>query len=86
MDFGSSKRSSSVYKALALTLFVFALLVWVYVVAVQLTHPIWLYEPFSHVEVPPFNWRVDEVGMMAFAVSAFGFFFWRLEKEDEQGI
>jgi hypothetical protein len=65
-------------------MFVFGLLVWVYVVAVQITHPEWLYEQFSHVEFPPFNWRLDEVGMIAFAVSAFGFFVWQLEETDSK--
>jgi hypothetical protein len=63
-------------------MFLFGLLVWLYVVAVQLTHPSWLYDQFSHVEFPPFNWRVDDIGLIAFAVAAFGFFFWQLEKEE----
>ena len=64
----------------------FVLLVWVYVLATQLSHPDWVYEPFSHLDFPPFNLRVDDVGIMAFAVSAFGFFFWRLKKEEEREI
>ena len=66
----------------ALTLFVFGLLVWLYVVAIQITHPEWLPEQFSHVAFPPLNWRLDEVGIIAFAVSAFGFFVWQLEEEN----
>ena len=67
----------------ALTLFVFGLLVWLYVVAIQITHPGWLPEQFSHVAFPPLNWRLDEVGIIAFAVSAFGFFVWQLEEEND---
>ena len=68
-----------VVRPVALTAFVFGLLVWLYVVAVQLTHPDWLYEPFSHVHVFPFNWRLDEVGMFAFAVAAVGFLVWQAQ-------
>jgi hypothetical protein len=66
---------------IALTMFVFGLLVWVYVVLIQVTHPQWLSGPFSHIDFLPFNWRVDTVGILAFAVSAFGFFVWQLEKD-----
>lgn len=70
-------------RPLALTMFVFGLLVWLYVVAIQITHPEWLPEQFSHVAFPPLNWRLDEVGIIAFGVSAFGFFVWQLEEENE---
>jgi len=72
-------RKRAVTRAIALTVFVFSLLVWVYAVLIQVTHPEWLYAPFSHVDVFPFNWRLDEVGMTAFAVSAVGFLMWQLE-------
>jgi hypothetical protein len=49
---------------------------------IQVTHPEWLTDQFSHVAFPPFNWRLDEVGIIAFAVSAFGFFVWQLEESD----
>lgn len=62
----------------ALTLFVFGLLVWFQVITIQVAHPEWLSDPLSHIDFPPFNWRVDEVGMIAFAVAALGFFVWRL--------
>jgi hypothetical protein len=62
------------------TLFVFGLFVWLYVIAIQITHPEWLSGQFSHIAIAPFNWRLDEVGMIAFAVSAFGFFVWQLER------
>jgi hypothetical protein len=67
-------------RAVALTAFVFGLLVWGYVVVVQVTHPEWLAEPFSHVNTFPFNWRLDEVGMAAFALSALGFLLWQIER------
>jgi len=66
-------------RAVGLTAFVFGLLVWVYVVIVQVTNPRWLYFPFSHVDMFPFNWRLDDVGMAAFAVAAIGFLAWRIQ-------
>ena len=70
---------NGVVRSVALTAFVFGLLVWVYVVVIQVTHPEWLVEPFSHVDIFPLNWRLDEVGMVAFAVAAVGFLVWRIE-------
>jgi hypothetical protein len=72
-------RKRGLLRAVALTAFVFGLLVWVYVVVIQVTHPGWLYSPFSHIDVFPFNWRLDEVGMAAFAVAAVGFLAWQIE-------
>jgi hypothetical protein len=43
-----------------------------------MTHPEWLFDPFSHVNYFPFNWRLDEVGMIAFALAAIGFFTWQV--------
>jgi uncharacterized protein with PQ loop repeat len=77
-------RSRASLRPFALTMFVFGLLVWLYVIAIQLTHPDWLSEPFSHVGFPPFDWRLDEVGIIAFAISAFGFFVWQLEENDSK--
>jgi hypothetical protein len=68
----------------ALTMFIFGLLVWLYVVAVQITHPEWLTLQFSHLDFPPLDWRLDEVGIIAFAVSAFGFFVWQLDETDSK--
>jgi hypothetical protein len=62
-------------------MFLFGLSVWFHVAAVQMIYPTWMGVPFSHVNIPLFNWRVDEAGMVAFAASAFGFCFWQLEKE-----
>ena len=64
-----------------LTMFVFGLLEWFYVVVVQVTHPEWLPGTLTHYDVAPFNWRVDDVGILSFAISAFGFFLWRLEAD-----
>ena len=77
MDF---KQWSNSLQALALTIFLFGLLTWAYVVVIQVTHPDWISAPLAHYDVPPFNWRLDEVGILAFALAAFGFFVWRLEK------
>ncbi len=76
----NSHAQSRPLEAVALTMFVFGLLVWLYVIAVQLTHPEWLRAPFSHIDFPPFNWRVDEVGILAFGVAAVGFLVWQLFK------
>ena len=76
---GSMIRKHAVVRALALTVFLFGLLTWAYVIIVQITHPSWVYEPFSHVAVFPLNWRVDEVGMAAFAVAAVGFLVWQID-------
>ena len=65
-------------RSAALTMFVFGLLVWFYVTVIEVTHPDWLSDPLTHIDLPPFNWRVDETGMIAFAVAALGFFVWRL--------
>ena len=75
-------RNALTYRPVALTMFVFGLLVWLYVVVIQVTHPEWLPGQFSHVAFPPLDWRLDEVGIIAFAVSAFGFFVWQLEESD----
>ncbi len=76
---GLKIRKHGLLRAVALTAFIFGLLVWVYVVIIQVTHPGWVVAPFSHVNVFPFNWRLDEVGMTAFAVAAAGFFVWQIE-------
>ena len=69
----------AILRAMALTGFIFGLLVWVYAILIQITRPEWLSEPFSHVAFFPFNARFDEVGMAAFAVAALGFFLWQVD-------
>ena len=66
-------------RAVALTAFLFGLLIWGYVIIIQVTHPRWIVEPLSHLNIFPLNWRLDEVGMMAFAVAAVGFLVWQVE-------
>ena len=72
-------RKHGMVRAVALTAFLFGLLIWAYVIVIQVTHPIWVVEPFSHVNIFPFNWRLDEVGMVAFAVAGVGFLVWQIE-------
>jgi hypothetical protein len=62
-------------------MFLFGLLEWLYVVVIQVTHPDWLAISLTHYDVAPLNWRVDDVGILSFAISIFGFFLWRLETE-----
>lgn len=66
---------------IGLTMFVFGLLTWLYVVGFQYLYPGWVTggTRFSHIGFPPFNWRVDDVGMLSFAVSAIGFLIWRIQ-------
>jgi hypothetical protein len=73
--------SRRILREIALTIFVFGLLVWCYVVLVQLVHPKWLPLTFAHYPLAPFNLRVDDVGVISFAFSALGFLVWRLLKE-----
>ena len=76
---GSMTRKGAITRATALTVFVFSLLVWVYVVVVQLTHPDWVILPFSHIDIFPLNARVDEVGITAFGIAAVGFLLWQFQ-------
>ena len=69
----------SYLEPVSLTMFVFGLLGWFYTVGIQITHPEWLSAPLAHYGIPPFNCRVDDVGILSFAIAAFGFFVWHLE-------
>jgi hypothetical protein len=71
-------RKHGIVRAVALTAFVFGLLIWVYVVVIQVTHPRWIVTHISHVNIFPLNWRLDDVGMMAFAVATLGFLVWQI--------
>lgn len=73
-------RGQALGRALALTAFVFGLMVWVYVIVVQLVYPDWISAPLSHVSIFPLNWRLDDVGMAAFGVAAIGFLFWQIQR------
>ncbi|HYW02292.1 MAG TPA: hypothetical protein VE862_12545 [Candidatus Acidoferrum sp.] len=69
-----------ILRIVSLTVFLFSLLVWLYVVLLQVTHPDWLPASFSsHIDFPPFNWRLDDVGMLAFALAVIGFVAWQVE-------
>jgi len=69
-------------RALLSTIFLFALLVWVYVVILQVTDIVLnlglMSAPLTHINVFPLNLRVDLTGMVAFVVSALAFFFLQL--------
>jgi hypothetical protein len=58
----------------------FGLLVWGYVVIIQVTHPEWLPDTFAHHAFPPLNWRLDDVGMIGFAIAPLGFLMWYLSR------
>ena len=70
-------------RALLSTLFLFGLLTWLYVIAVQMAHPVWVNGPISHINIFPLNLRVDVTGMVAFVVSAVAFFFLQLTPKRE---
>lgn len=76
-----ARQWSDSLEVVGLTMFVFGLLEWLYVVVIQVTHPDWLTISLTHYNVPPLNWRVDDVGILSFAISMFGFLLWRLETE-----
>ena len=75
----NARTFHTLIRVVALTAFVFGLLVWAYVIVIQVTHPDWIPGDFSHIEVFPFNWRLDNVGMSAFAVAVVGFLVWQIE-------
>jgi uncharacterized BrkB/YihY/UPF0761 family membrane protein len=79
------KLRTETRRALLSTLFLFGLLTWVYVVILQMVHPEWLSAPLSHIDVFPFNVRVDVTGIVAFVVSVFAFFFLQLTPKREGG-
>jgi len=78
-------RVYAMLRITALTVFLFSLLVWVYVVLIQITHPDWIYAPFSHINIFPFNWRLDDVGMTAFVFAIVGFVVWQIERMNKTG-
>ena len=56
------------------TAFVFGLLVWIYVVAMQIAHP----ESVSWTFVYWLPFRMDFIGEISFLISLVGFFVWQL--------
>ena len=71
-------KALQVVRALSLTLFLFGLLTWLYVIAIQITHPRFLPAQLSHIQIFPLNARVDVVGIVGFIVSGLSFFVWQL--------
>jgi hypothetical protein len=65
---------------LGITVFVFGLLLWGYSVTIQLTQPELLADTLTHHVFPPLNWRVDDVGIIGFAIAPFGFFAWIISR------
>ena len=76
------RLGSNFQRAIFLTMFLFGLLTWLYVVAVQVTHPEWVATPLTHIDVFPLNVRVDSTGITGFLVSALGFLLWRLTSKN----
>jgi hypothetical protein len=54
-------------------MFLFGLLAWLYVVAMQVSHPEYLHMALTHMDVFPLNLRVDLTGIFGFVISALGF-------------
>ena len=78
------KLTRDIRRAFFLTVFIFGLLTWGYVITVQMIHPGWVTGPLSHIDVFPFNVRVDVTGMAAFLVSALSFFLWKSTPREER--
>ena len=71
-------------RAFFLTIFIFGLLTWGYVITVQMLHPEWITGPLSHIGIFPFDARVDVTGITAFLVSALSFFLWQSTPKQER--
>lgn len=74
------------YIPICQTVFLFSLLVWIYVVMVQITHPNWLQYPMARYAIPPFNIRVDDAGVLSFALAAISFLLWRSEVDESRPV
>ena len=68
-------------RALSLTLFVFGLLGWVYIVFNSEIHPVTLAMPLTHFASWP---REDTFGATCFAVSMVSFFVWNILSERDR--
>ena len=68
-----------IIKSLSLTLFIFGLLGWFYIVLNSLVHMETLSMPLTHVLSWP---REDTFGIICFLVSFVSFFIWNLVKDD----
>lgn len=69
-----------VWRSLSLTLFVFGLLVWLYIVGNAQIHPETLSMPLTHLLPYP---REDTTGIVAFAVSLVSFFVWNMIRQSD---
>ena len=69
-----------IVQAASLTLFIFGLLGWLYIIAVTLVHPETLTIQLTHFASWP---REDTFGIVSFAVSFISFFIWNLLKDDK---
>jgi hypothetical protein len=78
------KLRTETRRAFLSTLFLFGLLTWLYVIAVQLVHPDWVSSPLTHINAFPFNLRVDLTGIAAFVLSGLAFFFLQLTPKREE--
>lgn len=59
----------------------FSFLVWLDVVAIQVSHPEWLPLPFSHWNFPPFNLETDDVGLLSFLTFAASYTITQVKRE-----
>jgi hypothetical protein len=69
-----------IIKALSLTLFIFGIFGWLYIVVVALVHPETLSLQLTHFATWP---REDTFGEVSFAVSFVSFFIWNLVKDNK---
>jgi hypothetical protein len=69
-----------IFRSLFLTLFVFGLLGWMYIVFNAATHPWTLPLPLTHFLSWP---REDTFGAICFAVSLVSFFVWNVIKKEK---
>ena len=67
-------------RALSLTLFIFGLLGWLYIVLNSAVHPVTLPLPLTHFLPYP---REDTFGAVSFLVSMISFFVWNLVREKD---
>ena len=67
-----------IIKAVSLTLFVFGLLGWLYIILSATVHPETLSWPLTHLAPWP---REDTFGIFSFAISFISFLIWNLVKD-----
>lgn len=73
--FAIKRKELSTRRAILSTTFPFGVLTRLYAVLVQITHPLWMSELLTQINIFPFNLRVDVTGIAAFALSAVVFSF-----------